>query len=223
MNGRNSHEGKKRRRDERSRKPADAFSAYAEAYRCGHCNARLQDGPQGWGVYHDPGCPVLAGTIDPGFAGRRAAAAASEATGIPVLHGSWQSAPASARSAPATPGPRGRQVAGRFREQAGHLTVCDHIPREGAINDHGPVYWLAWEPDRIMCLACWVAAEQRAKGTRQDATCDYCGRYIPDPGDDSPRMYAMQAQPGPNAFIQFGLCPDCYDADQADASSQGRR
>jgi hypothetical protein len=70
-----------------------------------------------------------------------------------------------------------------------------------------------------MCFACWVAAEQRVKGTRQDATCDYCGHHVPDPVEGSPRMYAMQFEPGPNLFVQFGLCPECYSLDQSDIAA----
>ena len=218
MSARNSREGKKRRREERARKPADPFTAYRDAYRCGHCNGRLENGAQGWGVYHEAGCPVLSRVVDSGASGRRAAAAASEQTGIPLVHGSsWQPGTAPPALAAAPLGPRGQQVVARFRERMGHLALCGHFGSDaGAINDQQPVYWLAWEPDRVMCLACWVAAEQRARGTRQDATCDYCGRYVPDPGDDSPRMYAMETNPGPNAFIHFGLCPDCYAADLAE-------
>ena len=51
----------------------DPFRAYQDAYRCGHCHGRLSNGSEGWGVYHDPGCPVYSGAIDEGPAGRRAA------------------------------------------------------------------------------------------------------------------------------------------------------
>jgi hypothetical protein len=76
-----------KKRKKPSRDPRkDPLSAYQAAYKCGHCNGTLGDGPEGWAVYHEPGCPVLTGVVDSGAAGRRAAATASEATGETVVH-----------------------------------------------------------------------------------------------------------------------------------------
>ena len=76
-----------KKRKKPSRDPRkDPLSAYQAAYKCGHCHGTLGDGPEGWAVYHEPGCPVLTGVVDSGAAGRRAAATASEATGETVVH-----------------------------------------------------------------------------------------------------------------------------------------
>jgi hypothetical protein len=200
----------------------DAAEAYRAAYRCGHCNGYLGDGPNGWGVYHEPGCPVLAGTVDGGAAGRRAAAAASEATGDAVIHGSWW------RDQPPNPadevkfqlGPRAKVIVRRTAEMCLHKETCPHLDRARLL-DGQAAFIVAHRPDIVLCLACCLADTQRVSGTREDATCDYCHTWQPEPPAGQKRIYGNQFHiPAPDLDITvfYGLCPACWEADQAGVS-----
>jgi hypothetical protein len=147
----------------------------------------------------------------PGATGHRAAALASALAGAPitdpVLAGDALAAAASGTATEVPLGPRAAAVAGRFDAAAARR--CPHL-RPGQ-----PARWLAWKPDRLLCTACWAAEAQRASRTRQDATCDYCGQHVAAPADPrTPRMYGMTTELPP-VTLNFGLCPPCYQADQA--------
>jgi len=192
----------------------NAFQGYQAAYKCGHCTGRLTTGPKGWGVYHDPGCPAYAGIVDVNAAGRRAAAAASEQTGMAVAHGSWfdGAAEAIADVLPGGPvGPRAAAVIELCLENFGRLDECPHLKAEG------PAFMIACKPETILCTACWIAAGQRITGTREDATCDYCQAWQPMPAEGNTRMYGTWTEPFPKVMFQthFGLCPACWEADHA--------
>jgi hypothetical protein len=205
-----------KKRKKPSRDPRkDPQSAYQTAYKCGHCNGTLGDGPQGWAVYHEPGCPVLTGVVDGGTAGRRAAATASEVTGETVVHESWlkdareQIRDIDPGGGPATP--RAAAVIKRTVGQPGTLDKCPHLkPGE-------PAYMVAHRSGVILCTACWIAESQRMTGTREDVTCDYCRQYQPPPPAGGTRMRAIQSAPFTERglIVVFGLCPPCWEADQA--------
>jgi hypothetical protein len=80
------------RRRTSTRPPAEA-TAYATAYRCGHCTARgrLRRKPDQFGIWHievahDDSCPALNGNADRAGSGLRAMAAAVQATGTTALY-----------------------------------------------------------------------------------------------------------------------------------------
>ena len=143
--------------------PEDAFRAYTGAYQCGHCPGGLRHGPDGWGVYHSEGCPVGAGVIAAGAAGRRAAAAASEQTGVPVMHGSFaRHAEENVISGPVEKpnGPRAESIVRWFigRQAAGALGYCGHIDPGVPGMPPGRGWWAAWGREIIRCQACHLAA-----------------------------------------------------------------
>lgn len=76
-----------------SRKPPAEATAYAAAYKCGHCTglARVRRKPDQYGVWHvdvhhDNSCPVLDGTVPVTGSGIRAMAAMVKATGSNGLY-----------------------------------------------------------------------------------------------------------------------------------------
>jgi hypothetical protein len=131
----------------------------------GTATASWGDGPEGWAPYHEPGCPVLTGVVDGGAAGRRAAAAASEATGETVVHGSWLKG-AREHIRDIDPGggpaaPRAAPVIKRTVGQPGTLDECPHL-KLGE-----PAYMVAHRPGVILCTACWIAESQRMTSSRE--------------------------------------------------------
>jgi hypothetical protein len=95
--------------------------------------------------------------------------------------------------------------------QVSTLDECLHLkPGE-------PAYMWAHRPGTILCTACWIAESQRMTGTREDDTCDYCHRYQPPAPPGGTRMRAIQSAPFTERglIVAFGLCPECWEADQA--------
>jgi hypothetical protein len=196
-----------------------AVRAYTKARKCGHCTGCLRDGEHGWGVYHDPGCPVLSGAVDPGADGRRAAAEASEKSGIPVVHPSFtrhtqENVLGFLPSQPA--GPRAIEIVQWFigRMKGAPMEFCPHIDADAPPAEDDWAHWAAWDRERLLCEACFMASQQRVNSTREDATCDYCREYVPLPErEGEPRLYAVVKDLGP-VTLHFGLCPSCWQADQ---------
>jgi hypothetical protein len=205
------------KRKKPSRDPRkDPSQAYRDAYRCGHCNGTIEDGPGGWAVGHQPGCPVLAGAADNDAAGRQAAATASEATGEPVVHGSWLAGALRDKTTDVmrfAAGPRAVAIIGRIVERLESLDECPHV------QPGQPAYIVVHRPDALLCVACWFAAEQRLTGTREDATCDYCRTWQPPAPAGQTRIYPSTYHPVPGRDLSLilGLCPLCWEADQAGA------
>lgn len=88
---------------------------------------------------------------------------------------------------------------------------CPHIKP----NKPQPMFWIAWNPDRLRCLACYGHANDAIKGTDEDRRCDGCGqiRDTVVPGliqIPSSVVPALQYVAGPIAVI-FGLCRPCQD------------
>jgi hypothetical protein len=194
----------------------DGAQAYRDAYKCGHCNGIIVDGPGGWAVGHRPGCPVPAGAADNDAAGRRAAAAASEATGEPVVHGSFfAGVHEQMTTGPIhhAAGPRAEAIISRTLELLESLDECPHL------SPGQPAYVLGHQPDAVLCVACWFAAEQRLTGTREDATCDHCRKWQPPVPVGQTRIYpsTYHPVPGRDLTLILGLCPPCWEADQAGA------
>lgn len=196
----------------------EAVDAYTSAYRCGHCNARYRKGPEGLTVSHQPGCPALTGAVDAGASGRRAAAAASEATGIPVIHMSHEEAVSGDRLGDfekRDAGPRMLAMMARYDEHAAAMARCPHLPEDLA-GAGGPGFWMPSDPGALRCLACFMAAQQRQTGTREESTCDHCRRFVPETPAGVPRIWQGAAAPVPGAVIAaFGFCTECAEADQA--------
>jgi hypothetical protein len=206
------------------RKPrsAAAARAYQDNLKCGHCPGRWRKhGPNGPGVYHHAGCPVLTAAVDPGPDARRAAAAASEATGIPVIHASHVSLTAQRTAGPAetvATGPRADAIVQRFitRMRAADMDFCPHIDPDSPPSAQDGAAWQACEPDRLICPACLLASQQRLIGTREDDTCDSCGQVATVASAGTPPMFAMAVRCD-LVTLYFGLCRPCHAADQAAA------
>jgi hypothetical protein len=196
--------------------------AYRDAYRCGHCNGTIEDGPHGWAVGHQPGCPVLAGTAGNDAAGWQAAAAASEATGEPVVHGSWLAGGLRGNTTDAVKhqlGPRAKVILKRTAEMCLHKETCPHLDRARLLDGRTAVM-VAHRPDIVLCPACYVADSQRISGTREDVTCDYCHVWQPEPPAGQTRIYSNQfhiPEPDLDITVSYGLCPGCWEADQSGA------
>jgi hypothetical protein len=114
--------------------------------------------------------------------------------------------------------PGGGQAAPRaaavIKRTVGQLDILDECPH---LKPGEPAYMVAQRPGVILCTACWIAESQRMTGTREDVTCDYCRQYQPPPPAGGTRMRAIQSAPFTERGLiaVFGLCPPCWEADQA--------
>ena len=190
------------------RKIKAAAAAFTEAYQCGHCGARASGGPGGPVIRHQPTCPAFTGAADAGASRRRAAADASEQTGVVVIDDSLL---AGARQGPFTEiptGPRVRDLTIRFIMAAPDLHKCRHLPSGPPDAGDGPC-WLASSPEMIRCMACTMAVSQRQAGTAADTTCDSCQRSSAEID-----VYQVDCN---GVLVIAGLCPECSDADKAEA------
>jgi hypothetical protein len=219
VSNRNSRSAKAARREQRAQH--DAQNAYNAALKCGHCTGRYREaGPQGPGVYHDAGCPVLSGAADPAANARRAAAAAAELAGRPVadseLAGLAEFGAEFARTMPAADerGPRTAAVTARFdqRAAAGTLQRCPHLGRRTA--PPGGAHWVPWAPDRVSCAACLTALSLRATGGPGENACDSCGEQAPVTDSGEVLVHIATATRG-NVSLHVTLCEPCRRADGA--------
>ena len=115
----------------------------------------------------------------------------------------------------ATQGPA-REFCARLAERAlsGQLQPCPHLPIDGGPR---PTYWLVCRPGKLRCLACLSAAGRAVKGTRQDMTCDHCGRYRPGSTRSGYMLLpagvgeiAGQLTASGGVTVLWKLCPPCF-------------
>lgn len=215
MSRKNSRSAKASRRAQRAQQ--DAQNAYNAALKCGHCTGRYREaGPQGPGVYHDAGCPVLSGAADSAANGRRAAAVAAELTGRPVADFGLAGLAELARTIPAADerGPRTAAVTARFdqRAAAGTLQRCPHLGRRTP--PPGGAHWVAWAPDRVSCAACLTALSLRATGAPGENACDSCGEQAPVTESGDVLVHIATATRG-NVSLHVTLCEPRRRADRA--------
>jgi hypothetical protein len=203
VNARNSRAAKETRRAQR---------AYNAALRCGHCSGRFRTGHKGPGLYHDPGCPVLSGAVDPAGNGRRAAALASEQLGVPIHDPSYAKAVAAAAVGtpePHEPGPLSTPILGALgdRISAGNVEPCAQLVRAARRGAPALGAWVPWAPGRLLCPACAAALVQRTAGTPEDSMmCDGCHR--------EPVLRPVKILAG-DITVYLALCGPCLAADQA--------
>lgn len=88
---------------------------------------------------------------------------------------------------------------------------CRHIKP----NAPQPMFWIAWNPDRLRCLTCYEHTFNDITGTDEDRRCDAC-HQISDtvvPGVIQIPSSVVPSLPfvaGPIAVL-FGLCRPCQD------------
>jgi hypothetical protein len=83
------------------------------------------------------------------------------------------------------------------------LVECEHLA-EGE-----DAFWVALQPDSLLCGFCWEAAQVLAG----DAACSACGRPATDPHRDC----VVVAKPVTGLAVHFWLCEACSNADIAEA------
>lgn len=96
----------------------------------------------------------------------------------------------------------------------GRTNFCAHL---GTYSPQ-PGHWQPSLPGRIRCGLCFARSGRRMKGTRQDHSCDSCGRFAYKalrmssfslPGKVLDMSSGLQAWPPLSVY--FFLCPSCLD------------
>jgi hypothetical protein len=199
----------------RKLRPASGNRAFMNAYRsalaCGHCTGRYERGSQGPGIYHDPGCPVLYGTVSFRGAAFRAIADAAEATEhvvIPVEEILQEDAGEEERPSglltlrvtePYFAGMRTRTM--RFCRHLGPGKKPEHSQR---------ALWAAWD-GVARCTACFTAVCWRTWETPEDSRCDSCGKFV--------KKIRPATVITAETVLTWGMCEDCCEADLESAIS----
>lgn len=102
-----------------------------------------------------------------------------------------------------TLGPRALAVIESVLARFSVLAECEHLA-EGE-----DAFWVAPQPDSLLCGFCWEAAQVLAG----DAACSACGR----PAGDLGRDCVVVAKPVTGLAVHFWLCEACGNADITEA------
>jgi hypothetical protein len=114
----------------------------------------------------------------------------------------WRRRRAGERGAPKS---RGQTVMDEVLQDLDVLERCEHLARRACMR-----YWIALDPDRLVCEFCWGAAQVLASSA--SLRCEFCGWPVTDPeGADA----VVVARLAPDLAVHFWLCGACADADIA--------
>ena len=95
------------------------------------------------------------------------------------------------------------------------IKACEHIK----VDEPVPMFWVPYDPTWLNCEMCHDRVEMNIRGTREDATCDLCGAYVPDAICGTAVHMAAAVYPqigvafGP-ITIHYGLCETCKAKEQ---------
>jgi len=145
---------------------------------------------------------------DPAVTARRDQAAAADQHAREIIRMAAEAADAHKDTGP--PGPVEwviirRMIATAKRKE---ITVCPHISPAAP----QPEFWQAWDPRRVRCQDCALAAWQAILGTELAETCDNCSTVTEQITDRVTQMPPVAAQAP--VVISFRLCPACQAANQ---------